>query len=110
MANIDPSGVTKAGKAAQHIADTMVKPAHGELGSARKDEGSAHLSGLTSKTSLDSVLDDWEPTTSGLQDNVHATGGKLLSTSNTYVSTDNAAIDLFKYVPPQYGNHHPMPR
>lgn len=109
-ASIDPGGVTKAGKAAQHIADTMVKPAHGDLGSARKDEGSGHLSGFTCKASLDSVLDDWEPTTSGLQDNVHATGGKLISTSNTYVTHDNAAVDLFKYVPPVYDNHHPMPR
>ncbi|MBO0826663.1 MAG: hypothetical protein J2P24_02665 [Streptosporangiales bacterium] len=102
--------MTKAGKAAQHIADTMLKPAHGELGSAQKDEGGAHLDGFSSKASLDTVIDIWQPTTSGLQDNVHGTGGKLLSTSNTYVSTDNAAVDLFNYVPPVYDNHHPMPR
>lgn len=109
-ASIDPAAVTKAGKAAQHIADTMVKPAYGELGSAAKDEGGAHLKGLGSKPSLDTLLAVWEATTSGLQDNVHGTGGKLIGTSNTYVSTDNAAADLFKYVPPAYDNHHPIPR
>lgn len=106
---IHPDPVTKAGKAAQHIADTMVKPAHGELGSAEKDVGGS-LKGFPSKASLDTVLDLWEPTTKGLQDNVHATGGKLISTSNTYISHDNAGVDLFKYVRPLYDNHHPMPR
>lgn len=109
-ATIQPAGVTKAGKAAQHIADTMMKPANGDLGSAEKDEGGANLKGFSSKASLDTVLDVWQPTTSGLRDNVHGTGDKLIHTSNTYVSTDNAAIDLFKYVAPVYDNHHPMPR
>lgn len=106
-----PSQVTKAGKAAEHIADTMVKPAHGELGSAQKDEGAAHLNGLGSKASLDTVLDLWEPTTSGLQANVHDTGDKLVRSANTYVAHDDRGVDLFKYVAPRYhDNHHPMPR
>ncbi|HEX6443737.1 MAG TPA: hypothetical protein VF053_01515 [Streptosporangiales bacterium] len=87
----------------------MVKPAHGELGSAGKDEGGAHLKGFASKGSLDSLLDVWEPTTSGLQSNVHETGDKLLSTANIYVSTDNAGVDLFKYIP-WHDPHHPQPR
>jgi hypothetical protein len=105
-----PADVTKAGKAAHHIADTMVKPAYTELGSAETDEGAAKLDGFASKGALDSLLDLWEPTTSGLQSNVHDTGDKLINTSNTYISTDNANVDLFKYIPPTYGNHKPMPR
>lgn len=88
----------------------MVKPAHTELGSARKDEGGAHLSGFASKGAFDGLLDCWEPASSGLQSNVHETGDKLVSTASTYVSTDNASLDFFQYVPWPYINGHPEPR
>lgn len=108
-ATIDPGGVTKAGNAAHHAADTMVKPAYGELGSAETDEGGAKLNGFGSKDALDSLLGIWQPTTDGLRENVHTTGDKLLGTSNTYVSTDNAGVDLFKYVIPRFANGKPVP-
>jgi hypothetical protein len=106
---IDPGGISKAGNAAHHAADTMVKPAYGELGSAETDEGGSKLGGFGSKDALDSLIGIWQPTTDGLRGNVHTVGDKLLTTSTTYVSTDNAAVDPFKYVIPRFANGKPIP-
>lgn len=102
---IDTSAVKAAGKIARGIGTDDIGEAKGEIDDAEDNAGSARISVLQSKKSLDEVCFQWRTATGALAITVQDVGDKLVTTAGTYSQGDDDSADEFAHVEHKPGPH-----
>lgn len=91
-----PAEVKAVGTKAEGVSTDDVVVALGKLKAGELAKAFAGLKGFESDSALDNLFGDWTEKTKGFAICIEAVGGKLKSSANTYLETDNSSGDLFE--------------
>lgn len=86
------------------MADGPLTSAPVSISGAEESAGAGQSRGLESNAALGSLLASWTTAARGIQGKTRSTGDKLVSTANTYTTTDTVDAGLFAqvHVDPRY--------